>query len=141
MVKKKAPSQRDPPSTTVLVVEKDEDIRCSLQMLLEDEGYVVIVAHSLTKAEPLIDAAAEPMVLIVGNSEVVDYPALQLFMAEATKPATNYAYIYLTTMPEQQRLPELVRVLSTLEAQTMDMPFELETLLAVIADAAARLRS
>jgi DNA-binding NtrC family response regulator len=129
------------PAVTVLVVDKDEDIRTALGDLLEDAGYAVIEAENLQEAESFIDAAPEPMVLIVGDAEVGDSTDLQFFTAVAANPVTSHAYIYLTTTPERWRLPALVRVLTNLESPTVEKPYELASLLAVVAAAATRIRS
>jgi DNA-binding NtrC family response regulator len=129
------------PAITVLVVDKDEDIRTALGDLLEDAGYAVIEAENLQEAESLIDAALEPMVLIVGDAEVGASSELEFFTAVAANPVTNHAYIYLTTTPERWRLPALVKVLTNLETPIVEKPYELVSLLAVVAAAATRVRS
>jgi DNA-binding NtrC family response regulator len=129
------------PAVTVLVVDKDEDIRTALGDLLEDAGYAVIEVGNLEEAEALIDAAPEPMVLIVGDAEVGDSTELQFFTAVAANPVTSHAYVYLTTTPPRWRLPALVQVLTNLETPTVAKPYELASLLAVVAAAATRIRS
>src|SRR5215472_4083731 len=100
------------PAITVLVIDKDEVIRTTLGDFLEDAGYAVIEADNFQEAESLIDAAPEPMVLIVGDAEVGVSTELEFFTAVAANPVTNHAYIYLTTTPERWRLPALVQVLT-----------------------------
>jgi DNA-binding NtrC family response regulator len=134
-------SEDTSPAITVLVVDKDEDIRTALGDLLEDAGYAVIEAESLKEAESLIGAAPEPMVLIVGDAEVGAATELEFFTAVAANPVTNHAYIYLTTTPERWRLPALVQVLTNLETRAVEKPYELVALLAVVAAAATRIRS
>lgn len=128
-------------AVTVLVVDKDEDIRTALGDLLEDAGYAVIEAENLKEAESLIDAAPEPMVLIVGDTEVANSRGLEFFTAVAANPVTQHAYIYLTTTPERWKLPALVQARTNLESPTIEEPYELVSLLAVVAAAATRVRS
>jgi DNA-binding NtrC family response regulator len=128
------------PAVTVLVVDKDEAIRSALGDLLEDAGYAVAEAESLHEAESLIDASPEPLVLIVGDAETYEHTGLRFFTAVAANPVTRHAYVYLTSTPERANLPALVERFATLENLSGDLPVELETLLAVVADAAARLR-
>jgi CheY-like chemotaxis protein len=128
-------------TVTVLVVEKDEVIRTALGDLLEDAGYAVVEAENLQEAESLIDTASEPIVLIVGDAEMGTSTELEFFTAVAANPVTSHAYIYLTTTPERWRLPALVQVLTNMETTTVDKPYELMSLLAVVAAAATRVRS
>ena len=129
------------PTTTVVVVDRDEDIRSALGDLLEDEGYAVVEAESLFEAEAIIDAAPEPMVLVVGDAEMADRPGLRFFMAVAANPVTQHAYVYLIDTPHQNKLPKLLRARGDVEASRMDKPYELAFLLAVISAAAERLRA
>jgi DNA-binding NtrC family response regulator len=129
------------PALTVLVVENDDDIRRALVDLLEDEGYGVLEAESLRTAEHLMDAVSAPMVLLIGDADVVDYERLEFFTAVAANPVTNHAYIYLSCTPKRWRLPALVQTLRTLEVPTVDMPFELASLLSMVAGAAERVHS
>jgi len=129
------------PPITVLVVDRDEDIRGALGDLLQAAGYAVIEAENLIEAESLIDLATEPMVLIIGDAEADTPIGMEYFTAVAASPVTNHAYIYLTTTPQRWRLPELVQVLTNLETGAAHKPNELVSLLAVVAAAATRVRS
>src|SRR5215469_8980672 len=120
------PTQRSSTSAVnILVVENDDDIRHALVDLLEDEGYRVLEAATLRIAGPLIDAIVEPLVLLIGDADVVDTGRLEFFTMVAANPATNHAYIYLSRTPKRWRLPELVQTLKSLEIPTVDKPFEL----------------
>jgi DNA-binding NtrC family response regulator len=126
---------------SILVVEYDDDIRHALVDLLEDEGYPVLEAATLRIAEPVIDAMEKPLVLLIGDADVVDAGTLEFFTMVAANPATNHAYIYLSSTPKRWRLPALVQTLRSLEIATVDKPFELASLLSAVANAAARARS
>jgi DNA-binding NtrC family response regulator len=134
-------AERSTPTLTVLVVEHDDDIRRALVDLLEDEGYGVLEAKDLPTADHLMDAVAEPLVLLIGDADVVDYERLEFFTTVAANPATNHAYIYLSCTPKRWRLPALVQTLTALEVPTVDMPFELASLLSMVAAAAERVHS
>jgi CheY-like chemotaxis protein len=125
---------------TVLVVDKDETIRSALGDLLEDAGYAVAEAESMHEAETLIDSSPEPLVLIVGDAESNGHSGLRFFTAVAANPLTRHAYVYLTSTPERDNLPALVHTVAEPKNVSDDLHVELETLLAVVADAAARLR-
>ena len=133
--------RKDSEPIKVLVVERDDDIRRGLSYLLKVEGYAVREAETLHEAETLIDAAPEPMVLIVGDADVVDYPDLQHFMAVATNPVTCHAFIYHISTPQRGQIPTLVQAATSMPVRAMDQPYELAFLLAVVADAAAHARS
>jgi len=126
---------------TVLVVERDNDIRIALVSLLEDEGYRVLAAENLRRADNLLDAVSAPVVLLIGDAEAADFGSLEFFTMVAANPVTNHAYVYLTTTPRRWRLPALVQTLKSMEIPTVDMPFELASLLAVVAAAAEQVHS
>jgi DNA-binding NtrC family response regulator len=133
--------QRSSAAMTVLVVEKDDDIRIALVSLLKDEGYSVLEAENLCIADSLLDAVSAPVVLLIGDAEAADYGSLEFFTMVAANPVTNHAYVYLTSTPRRWRLPALVQTLKLMAIPTVDMPFELASLLAVVAAAAERVHS
>ncbi len=131
------------PAVTVLVVDRDEHIRCSLGDLLEEAGYAVFEAETLREAETLIDASPEPLVLIIGDAEVVEHAGLKFFMAVAANPVTRQAYVYLTTTPQRWSLPAQtqMQMQTKMENSPASKPFELASFLAVVAAAAAQIRA
>jgi CheY-like chemotaxis protein len=136
-----ASAERFSSVATVLVVERNEAIRTALASLLKGEGYDVIEAETLFAPELLIDNAREPMVLIVGDGEEVAHTNLQYFTAVSANPVTRHAYLYLTTALLRERLPGMIEVLTALGEPTVDRPYELASLLAVVAHAAEHLRT
>jgi CheY-like chemotaxis protein len=132
---------------TVLVAEKDESIRNALGDLLEGAGYAVARLEELGEAEARIESALEPLILVVGNGDVVDEPGLQHFTVVAVNPVTQQVSLYFTHIPQQRRVPILVqrttRLLDSFDPldSLVDGPHELEHLLDVVAAAAARARS
>lgn len=136
-----------PPAATVLVMDVDDAIRGVLGDLLEEVGYAVVTAGNLHEAKTVINAALEPMVLVIGNAQVPDYIGLEFFTEAAASPARHHAYIYLTTdthlttAPTHSRQPELDQVLTSLEAQRFPKPFDLTSLLAGVAAATTQLQS
>jgi DNA-binding NtrC family response regulator len=125
----------------VIVVESDDGIRCALSDLLVDEGYIVVEAKNLQEASALIDATSVPMVLLIGDVNLADYGRLDFFRNVAANPVAHHAYIYLTSTPEHLRPPALVQVLETLDAPTLEKPYELASLLATVADAALQVHA
>jgi CheY-like chemotaxis protein len=125
-------------AVTVLVIDKDADMRSAVRDLLENVGYTVAEAESLHEAAPLLDAALTPLVLIVGDSEGVEQVSLRFFTAVAANPVTKDAYAYLASTPERWRLPSLVEALEGNKNPSVDLPYELASFLVVVADAAVR---
>jgi len=127
------------PAVTVLVVDKDDDIRYALGDLLQDEGYTVMKAETLREAEMLIDAAPKPTVMVIGNAEVVDHPGPLNLMAVAANPVTCHAYLYFMSTPERRQVPALIHQFKQGRGPTVEKPYELASLLAVVAAAATQL--
>jgi len=135
------PAERRGTARTILIVEQDADSRRALVDLFEDEGYWVLEAENLHIAEHLLYAFFAPLVLLIGDAEVVDYGRLEFFTAVAANSVTTHAYIYLTSTPKRWRLPDLVELLQTLQIPTVERPFELASLLSIVVAAAERVHS
>ena len=126
------------PAMTVLIIEKEEDIRSALGDLLEDAGYAVAEAESLREAAPLLSAAAEPLVMIVGDARPVGQADLRFFTTIAANPVSKEAFAFFPETLERWRVPSLVESLARCETQGVDLPYELALFLALVADAAAQ---
>jgi DNA-binding response OmpR family regulator len=124
-----------------MVVDHSTEIRSALADVLEDEGYAVIEADSLDEAGAIIDSAATPMVLVIGQPGSGTKNNVDCFTAVAANSATHQAYIYVSSAPPRSRLPALVYGLARIGAKTTSKSFELVSLLAVVAAAAARVRA
>jgi DNA-binding NtrC family response regulator len=125
------------PAVTVLVVDRDDDIRYALGNLLQDEGYAVLKAETLREAEMLIDAAPNPTVMVIGDAEVVDHPAPQCFLTLAADPVTSRACLFLMSTPPRCQVPALIHQFKEAKGHTIEKPYELASLLEVIAAAAS----
>ena len=124
-------------AVTVQVVDRDDHVRNALRDLLELAGYCVTMLEDPGEVEDLIETGLEPLLLIVGNADTVDNPDLQHFTALATNVATRTAYVYFTIIPQRSRLPGLVQQFIQQQADsTVDLPYELAHLLAIVAAAA-----
>jgi DNA-binding NtrC family response regulator len=129
--------QPPPREIVVMVVDHSTAIGSSLADVLEDGGYAVIEADNLTEASAIIDSAATPMVLVTGNVGTGDH-GLECFTAVAANSATHQAYIYVSSTPSRRQGPALVYGLAQVGARTTRQSFELVSLLAMVAAAAAR---
>jgi DNA-binding NtrC family response regulator len=130
--------QPTPRAIVVLGMNLGEDIRGDLATLLEDEGYTVIEAEDLAEARALINATAAPMVAVVGSVGMRDQDGMEYFTAVSASSAAHSASIYVTNIPEHQRLPVLVYSLPQTEAARPGKSCELVTLVGMVGEAAAR---
>jgi CheY-like chemotaxis protein len=133
--------QPTPREIVVLVMDHSEEIRSALATHLEDEGYTVIEAEDFAEACALIEAAATPMVAVVGSVGMGGQTDVECFTAVTTSRATAPAYIYVTSSSRRQRLPALVYTLPQPGALGARQSVELVSLLALVAEAAARART
>jgi CheY-like chemotaxis protein len=123
----------------ILLVEDDEDIRAFLRYLLEDADYSVLEAPDVPEARRVLEAAPEPLVVLVdyllpgldGMALLEDGEAWQM-------SGSRHAYLLITASPEGLSLEVLAR-LRALEIPVVPKPFEVETLLQLIRRSAAKL--
>lgn len=123
----------------VLVVDDEPGQREMLRLLLEDAGHTVAEASGGEAALQLLRATPERMVVLLdqrmpglGGDEV-----LAIVAADPTL-ATHHAYILVTASP-QKLLNRPPVVLGTLSVPVVEKPFEVDVLLAMVAQAAASL--
>jgi CheY-like chemotaxis protein len=133
--------QPTPREIVVLVMNHTEEIRSDLATLLEDEGYTVIETEDFAQACALIDAAATPIVAVVGSIGMGDQNDVECFMAVTASSAMCPAYIYVTNSPKRQQLPMPVYILPHPGTPRPDRSFELVSLLALVAQAATSART
>ena len=112
---------------TVLVADKDESIRNALGDLLEGAGYAVARVADLPEAEARIESTLEPLVLVVGNGDVVDEPGLQHFTVVAANPVTQHLYVYVNAAPEHVRIPAPGEIRATADNLPGEEPDELHS--------------
>jgi CheY-like chemotaxis protein len=123
----------------VLVVDDDEPIRDVLRAALEDEGYQVIEAPDGLIALEVLRAVPYPMVVLTNhNMPRLDGPGLVNFVVEDPTLSNRHIFIYMTA---GNRIipPTFARQLDELQVPVVRKPFNLDTLLGVIAEAAQRL--
>ena len=140
MVTRREESQAASLEPIVLVADEEKCIRSLLRDCLEDKGYRVVEADGVRCALKIVDAAQEPLVLIMSNSDLPDHASREFFTAIATDPAVRQAYVYRTSIPVRTRLRQLVELSKTDNSLYVSRPSELVALLAVVATAVARLR-
>jgi CheY-like chemotaxis protein len=123
----------------VLVVDDDHDIRETLRLVLEDEGYEVSEASDGAIALDLLRRAEHPMVVLANhNMPVLDGPGLLSFALSDPALSRRHAFIYMTAA-NRIIAPDLAYTLNDLHAPVLRKPFDLKQLLDVVARAARRL--
>ncbi len=118
----------------VLVVERDRDLRESLETLLEEIGYVAAGTGDPQLAEGVLRVIEQPMVVLLGHSgpfEVASALLRRICILSA------HTYILLSTRPPEAPVtwnPYTGRFVPILE-----IPCDLDVLVAAIDDAAPRI--
>lgn len=128
----------------VLVVDDDDETRETLRFLLEDAGYPVMDASDGAAALELIDAAQNPIVVLLdllmprtGGRGVLEAVAADGEGADG-RGRKRHAYIILTA--NTRALPAAqAAVLGALAVVAVEKPFDMDVLLATVAEAAAKL--
>ena len=123
----------------VLVVEDDAEIRATLRMALEDDGYAVLEAHNGEAALAQLRENAAPMVVLLdlvlplrSGASVLEAVAMDADLA------SRHAYILLTAA-DQSFQPPFTYVLKQLQVPVIHKPFDLDTLLSTVTQARERM--
>lgn len=127
----------------VLIVEQDEDVRASLRAVLQMAGHDTTEAETISGALTLLHANRSPAVVLCGNDCPAHTQITTFFAriaAEATEsvPARRHGYICLTTDPDRLP-PPLHALLDQLAVPIMPKPFNIDPLLALVDNVAARI--
>lgn len=128
----------------VLVVDDDDETRETLRFLLEDAGYPVMDASNGVAALEMIDAAKNPMVVLLDllMPRLGGLGVLQAVAADGDgdegRGRRRHAYIILTA--NTRALPQAqAAVLGALAVVAVEKPFDMDALLDTVAEAAAKL--
>ena len=123
----------------VLVVEDDTEIRATLRMALEDDGYAVLEAHDGAAALAQLRDAGTPMVVLL-DLVLPLLSGASVLETVAANPdlATRHAYILLTAADQSFR-PPFTEVLQELQVPVIQKPFDLDTLFNTVTRARERI--
>ncbi|MGO8949571.1 MAG: response regulator [Ktedonobacterales bacterium] len=122
----------------VLVVEDDTEIRATLRMALEDDGYTVLEAENGEAALAQLRKNAAPMVVLLDLVLPLRSGASVLeTVASDADLATRHAYI-LVTAADQSFHPPFTDVLKQLQVPVVQKPFDLDTLFDAVTHARER---
>ncbi len=123
----------------VLVVEDDAEIRATLRMALEDDGYVVLEAPNGEAALQELRENLEPMVVLLDLVLPLRSGASVLEeVATDADLATRHAYV-LVTAGDHSFHPPFTNVLQQLQVPVVHKPFDLETLIRTVNRAQERI--
>lgn len=123
----------------VLIADDEEDLRLTLRTLLEGEGYTVSEAADGAQALAAIRASATPLVVLIDLLMPI-MNGIAVLEAVATDPAlaARNAYLLLTA-DNRPMIDAAAPTLAALHVDIIAKPFDIDALLAVVAQAAARL--
>jgi DNA-binding response OmpR family regulator len=127
--------------TQVLVVEFDEALRGTLDMVLsEADHYAVTGVTTEAAALTYLASAPEGIVAVCSNTHADHHLSMAFFAAVRAdkRLRTQHQYVLLSTDPA--RIPPALRMdLKRLHAPILVKPFDVDVLLAAVAQAARRL--
>lgn len=123
----------------VLLVDDDEAIRVVARLVLTEADYPVFEAEDGAATLLMLHASAHPMIVLLDRCMPgMDGERLLAAVAADETLATRHAYVLMTALPPAGASP-LGALLTQLQALVLPKPFEIDTLVATVAQAADRL--
>lgn len=120
----------------VLLVEDDQDIRDTLRMALEDEGYEVSVAEDGIEALNLLRRSLTPLVVALDlRMPRLNGDALLRHLNKREHLPAQHTYLLVTANRELLSAASL-RLLKRMDVPVVSKPFDLNDLLDLVARAA-----
>ena len=125
----------------VLIVDDDADTRLVIRMILEDEGYAILEAGRGDEALRRLQEHPAPMVVLLDHymPSMTGAELLHL-VAEDHSLLQRHAYVDMTAAAAQAFSPDFLALLATMHIPVVSKPFDLETLLDVVAEQGERLQ-
>lgn len=125
----------------VLIVEDDEPLRQTLRLLLEGEGYGVSEAPDGRPALERLHTSPQRLVVLL-DVQMPGMDGRQVMEAVAAHDmlATRHTYILMTANAHTLPLPFAI-LLTQLGVPVLAKPFDVDRLLATVAQAAQRIAS
>jgi CheY-like chemotaxis protein len=121
-------------SGTVLIIEDDDDIRDSLRLILEDEGYRVLDAPDGVVGLVALEQSAQALVALV-DYRMPRMDGIMMLTEVARQPnLAQHAYL-LVTANYDQLPPGSGELLRALAVGMVRKPFDLDLLLLAVAQA------
>ena len=125
--------------TRVLVVDDDNSIRDALRLILEDAGYQVAEAADGMAALDVLRAAPDQLVVLLDlMMPKLDGAGVLGAVAADPQLSKRHAYVMMTATSRTLGLA-FARMLSDLAVPVISKPFDLDTVVDAVAQAASRL--
>lgn len=122
----------------ILIVDDDEGIRESVRLALEEEGYEVAEALNGKAALAFLGASQERwLVLLDQLMPVLD--GTGFLRAVQANPALISRHVYILLTARSRLSTPTLDLAAALEVSVLKKPFELDELLKLVAQSAARL--
>jgi CheY-like chemotaxis protein len=119
----------------VLVVEDDEDIRESIRLILEEEGYRVLDAPDGVAGLAILQQSLSALVVLVDfRMPRMDGIAMLREVAKHQPLARQHVYV-LVTANYDQLPPGCADLIASLAVRTVKKPFDVDVLLSAVAKA------
>ena len=133
-----APALTHPP---ILIVDDDQDIRETLRMALEDEGYEVREAEDGARALSLLRQSAQSLVVLLDlRLPRMSGDALLRRVNRKEHMPAQHTFL-LVTANREQLSPVNLRLLQRMDVAVVAKPFDLDDLLHRVAHAADTIES
>jgi len=124
----------------ILVVDDDRDIRSSMRMALEMEGYTVLEAANGRTALDILRRSVTPLVVMLDlRMPVMDGLAL-LRAVESDPDLVSYHAFVLVTANYELEWNELPEVVARMHVPILRKPFDLDDLIDTVSAVCARLQ-
>lgn len=125
----------------VLIVDDDESIRDSLRLVLEDAGYTTRDAEDGKAALARLREDGPCMVVLLDLiMPGMDGEELLSVITGDSGLSARHAFI-LMTAAHQRLTPEFTSILTRVSTPILEKPFDLDSLLSLVAQAARRLHA
>lgn len=122
---------------TVLVVDDDEQIRESLRLVLEDAGYQVQEAADGLQAVSLLQAAPQPLVVLLDlvlPDSASDH--MSVLAAVKVEPVlARHRYVAVTALDASRFTPPLRDLLAATCLAVVAKPFDIDDIVSVVRQA------
>jgi two-component system nitrogen regulation response regulator NtrX len=130
-----------PDTAYALIVDDDESIRATLATILDNEGYAALKARDGVEALTLLRVFPHPLVVLLDLwMPRLSGEGVLAAVAADSDLMSRHAFVLVTARVEVGS-PELPRLLTTLTVPVVHKPFDIDILLAAVAQAVERLRS
>lgn len=121
---------------SILIVDDDQDIRETLRMALEDEGYGVYEAEDGATALGLLRESEQPLVVLLDlRLPRLRGDALLRRVDKKEHLPAQHTFLLITANREQLS-PMSLRLLQRMDVTVVPKPFDLNALLDMVAQAA-----